>query len=219
MSETQPTPVTPRETVLLHGRRFAGEVGMLRAREELLTGEGKVSTDQLAEAALAAAVLGMERAGDVRLEARAKKALFGLISRRALFASPAGAGSWPEGTVEWHLRRRLAGETEVADLVHDWLEHDTTNPASDVLARVKRGLAARGLLEEVEVKKLKIFTAYEYRLPESTAAAARGHSPDGVRALLDGAERSRSEVWQLLKKQIGSALARRTEQSDAGGPD
>jgi hypothetical protein len=219
MSDGQAAPFTPSETVLLHGRRFAGEVGMLRAREELLTGEGKVSTDQLAETALAAAVLGMERAGDVRLEVRMKKTLFGLISRKALFVSPAGPGSWPEKSVEWHLRQRLSGETEAGDLVHAWLEHDTSNPASDVLARVKRGLSARGLLEEVEVKKLKIFTTYEYRLPESTAAAVRGHSPDEVRALLDGAERSRPELWQLLKKQVGSALARRTEQSDAGGPD
>lgn len=219
MSQTQAVPFTPSETVLLHGRRFAGEAGMLRAREELLTGAGKVSTDQLAEAALAAAVLGMERAGAARLDARTKKALFGLVSRKALFVSPAGPGSWPEGTVEWHLRRRLTGETEVGDLLHDWLERDTSHPASDVLARVKRGLSARGLLEAVEVKKLKIFTTYEYRLPESTAATLRGHSPDEVRAVLDEAERSRPEVWQLLKKQVASALARRTEQRDTGGPD
>ncbi|HEX2093987.1 MAG TPA: hypothetical protein VHG28_16410 [Longimicrobiaceae bacterium] len=109
---------TPTELVLLHGDRFAGEAGMLRGKEELLTGAGKVSADQLAEAVLAALLLGSEQAGGIRLEARAKKALL------------------------------------------------------------------------------------------------RTHPPDGVRRLLDGCERSRPEVWQLLRKHIASALARRRETSN-----
>jgi hypothetical protein len=35
-----------------------------------------------------------------------------------------------------------------------------------------------------------------------------------VRRLLDECERSRPEVWQLLKKHVAGALSRRTEQTD-----
>jgi hypothetical protein len=122
MSRAQPdvgsVRLTPSETVLLHGDRFAGEAGMLRAGTELLTAEKKVSTDQLAEAALAAMVLGSEQAGSIRLEARAKKVLFGLMSRTTLFAERVGGSAPPEGTLEAGFHARLgAGPREVDDAV------------------------------------------------------------------------------------------------------
>lgn len=207
--------LTPSEVVLLHGDRFAGEAGMLRGKEELLTSDKKVSTDQLAEAALAAIVLANEQARGIRLEARTRKALFGLMSRQTLYASPAGPASWPEETLEGRLRARLrGGEVEVSDLLYELLEEDTRYPAADVLERIKRGLASRGLLDREEVKRLKIFTTYQYRLPESTAERVRAESPDPVRRLLDECERGRPEVWQLLRKHVGSALARRREVDD-----
>jgi uncharacterized protein (DUF2267 family) len=210
--------LTPSETVLLHGDRFAGEAGMLRSKEELLTSEKKVSTDELAEAALAALLLGSEQAGTLRLEARTKKALFGLISRRTLYVERAGGAGWPDGTLEAQLAARLGAQPmEVDDLLYALLEQDTTNPADDVLERVKAGLSGRGVLEREEVKKLKIFTTYRYRLAPAMAEAVRAALPDAVRRLLDESERGRPEEWKLLKKHIGSALARRRETSD--GPD
>lgn len=207
--------LTPSETVLLHGDRFAGEAGVLKGKEELLADARKVSADQLAEAALAAAVLGSEQAGGIRLEARTRKVLFGLMSRKTLYATPAGAAEWPEGTLEAQFRARLTTEPrEVKDVIYDLLERDTSYPASDVLDRVKRGLSERDLLEREEVKKLKIFTTYRYRLPEGTAALLREQTADPVRGLLDGCERTRPEVWQLLRKHIGSALAMRREIDD-----
>lgn len=212
--------LTPSETVLLHGDRFAGEAGMLRAKTELLAGDAKVSTDQLAEAALAALVLGSERAGTIRLEARAKKVLFGLMSRRTLYAEPAGGAAPPEGTLEARFRAHLgSGAREVDDVLYEMLERDTSNPAEDVLDRIQAGLFGRGLLERDEVKKLKFFTTYRYRLAEGVADLLRAQPADPVRRLLDEAERSRAEVWQLLRKHIGGALARRREQQDVGGPD
>ncbi|HEX2189731.1 MAG TPA: hypothetical protein VHG51_12570 [Longimicrobiaceae bacterium] len=205
--------LTPSETVLLHGDRFAGEAGMLGNKEELLTVDKKVSADQLAEAALAAAVLGAEQAGSLRLEARTKKALFGLVSRRALYAERAGGAGWPEGTLEAQLAARLGAEpAEVGDLVYAMLERDTHSPADDVLDRAKRGLFARGMLEREEVKKLKIFTSYRYRPAPGLADALRENPADGARALLDRCERERAEVWQLLRKQVAGALSRRREQ-------
>jgi len=224
MSQVQPdaasTRLTPSETVLLHGDRFAGEAGMLRGKTELLTADRKVSTDQLAEAALAAMVLGSEQAGGVRLEARTKKVLFGLMSRRTLYVEAAGGAAPPEGTLEAGFRANLGtGPREVDDVIHDMLEMDTSYPAEDVLDRVRAGLFRRGVLERDEVKKLKIFTSFVYRLAAGTPDLLREQPADPVRRLLDECERSRPEVWQLLKKHIGSALARRKEQSDAGGSD
>lgn len=207
--------LTPSETVLLHGDRFAGEAGMLRNKEELLTGEKKVSADQLAEAALAAAVLGAEQAGSLRLEARTKKALFGLLSRRALYAGRAGGGEWPERTLEAQLLARLGAEpAEVGDLVYAMLEQDVHSPADEVLERVKRALSARGMLEREEVRRLKVFTTWRYRAAPGLADALREQPADPVLALLDGCERDRAEVWGLLKKQVAGALSRRREQQD-----
>lgn len=224
MSQVQPDAgsirLTPSEIVLLHGDRFAGEAGMLRGKTELLTADRKVSTDQLAEAALAAMVLGSEQAGGVRLEARTKKVLFGLMSRRTLYVEAAGGAAPPEGTLEAGFRANLGtGPREVDDVIHDMLEMDTSYPAEDVLDRVRAGLFRRGLLERDEVKKLKIFTSYVYRLAAVTPDLLREQPADPVRRLLDECERSRPEVWQLLRKHIGSALARRKEQSDVGGSD
>ncbi len=219
MSQVQPdvasVRLTPSETVLLHGDRFAGEAGMLRAKTELLTADKKVSTDQLAEAALAAMVLGSEQAGAIRLEARTRKVLFGLMSRTTLFAEPAGGSAAPEGTLEAAFRARLgAGAREVDDAVYEMLERDTHHPADDVLDRVRTGLFGRGVLERDEVKKLKFFTTYRYRLAAGTADLLREQPADPVRRLLDECERSRPEVWQLLKKHVAGALSRRTEQQD-----
>ena len=213
--------LTPSETVLLHGDRFAGEAGMLRGKTELLTAEKKVSTDQLAEAALAAAVLGSEQAGAIRLEARTKKVLFGLMSRQTLYAEAAGGAAPPQGTLEAFFLAALGtGPREVDDVVYEMLETDTDYPAETVLDRVRLGLFGRGLLERDEVRKLKFFTTYRYRLAPAAAELLRGQPADPVRRLLDEAERGRAAVWQLLRKHIGSALARRKEQSDVGGgPD
>lgn len=207
--------LTPSETVLLHGDRFAGEAGMLRAKTELLTAEKKVSTDQLAEAALAAMVLGSEQAGSIRLEARAKKVLFGLMSRKTLFAEAIGGATPPEGTLEAAFRARLgAGPREVDDVVYEMLERDTHHPAEDVLDRVQAGLFGRGVLERDEVKRLKFFTTYRYRPAARTMDLLREQPADPVRRLLDECERSRPEVWQLLRKHVAGALSRRTEQTD-----
>ena len=224
MSQVQPDAgsarLTPSEIVLLHGDRFAGEAGMLRGKTELLTAARKVSTDQLAEAALAAMVLGSEQAGGVRLEARTKKVLFGLMSRQTLYVEAAGGAAPPAGTLEAEFRARLGtGQKEVDDVIYEMLERDTSYPADDVLDRVRGGLFARGLLERDEVKKLKFFTSYVYRLAAVTPDLLREQPADPVRRLLDECERSRPEVWQLLKKHVGAALSRRTEQSDAGSPD
>ena len=219
-ADAVPPRLTPSETVFLHGDRFAGEAGMLRGRTELLTAAKKVSTDQLAEAALAAMVLGSEQAGAVRLEARTKKALFGLMSRQTLYVEAAGGAAPPEGTLEAQFRARLgAGPREVDDVIYEMLERDTHSPAEDVLDRVRGGLFGRGVLERDEVKKLKFFTTYVYRLAAGTPELLREQPADPVRRLLDECERSRPEVWKLLRKHVGGALARRTEQSDAGGPD
>lgn len=224
MSQVQPDAgsirLTPSEIVLLHGDRFAGEAGMLRGKTELLTAARKVSTDQLAEAALAAMVLGSEQAGGVRLEARTRKVLFGLMSRQTLYVEAAGGAAPPAGTLEAGFRARLGtGPKEVDDVIYEMLERDTSYPADDVLDSVRAGLFGRGLLERDEVRKLKLFFSYVYRLAAGTPDLLREQPADPVRRLLDECERSRPEVWKLLKKHVAAALSRRTEQSDAGGSD
>ena len=206
----------PSEIVLLHGDRFAGEGGMLKGKEELLASEKKVSIEELAASVLSAVVLAHEEAGSIRLEARSKKVLFGLMSRRTLYAGRGAADAqWPEGSLEAQLRAFLRGDSmEVDDLLHALLLEDVPYPPHEVLDRVKQGLAVRGLLRREEVKRMKIFTAHVYRLAEGTEERLRAETPDAVRGLLDGCQRSRPELWQLLQKHVGSALARRKEADD-----
>src|SRR5688500_850844 len=103
MSQSQPIAhsaptFTPSELVVLFGDRFADEGGMLTAKEEILTSGRKVSVEKVAKAAMAAAVLGAEQAGAVRLDPRAGKALFGLVKTRNLHLVPgASPEAFPRG--------------------------------------------------------------------------------------------------------------------------
>jgi hypothetical protein len=79
---------------------------------------------------------------------------------------------------------------------------------------VKSGLAERGLLDRIEEKRLKVLTVTKYNLPESTAELASKYPSAPIKQMLDNYERRRKEIWDLLEKQIKSAIKARTEQDD-----
>jgi hypothetical protein len=213
--------LAPSERVLLDGDRFVGAPSLTTGKEELLLkSDRKVALNPLAERTLAAAVLGAERAGALKLELRQRKALFGLRTVTELYAVRNGATDhFPEGSLEQSFARHFAdGERVVSALLHDAMEEDSGWPAAHALFLVKRGLSARGLLETEERKRLKLFTTSRLIATDALRELASRESGEGEQALLAACERERPEIWKRLTKEIDDALVRRREVSDSG-PD
>ncbi len=209
--------LSPSEVVLLRGDVFADKGGMLD-KVTLLDGQKDVSAKQLAHALFAVALLANEEAGALHLEARPKKALFGLRTVTSLFAVPVSASvEWPAGSLEAKIldvasRRK---EPEVADVLTDVMAEDSPSPRSYLVQQMSAALAARGLLEIVTEKKLKIFSVNSFRLPDTTAAQAIAQPIEPLKQLLATCERERPQVWKLMTDHIKSAISRRTEQRDS----
>jgi len=218
--DTNPVYLTPSEHVYLNGEKFAAKAGIF-GKTRLMHMEFDANITQLVQAMLAAAFLTLEQQGTLRLEIRSKKVLFGLASTKGLFADAAGpAAAWPPLTIESalpDLAYQLASnksQNEVHGLVYTWLGSDSSSPFEEVLSRVKNGLAARGLVEAREERKLKIFTHTVYTLPESTRQLALAQSILPIQQLFTWCQQSRPELWESLNNQIKKAVTARQEKTD-----
>lgn len=220
-TSTPSTTFAPSELVLLFGDRFAGPGTRTKGKEELLSGAAVVAADDLAGSVLLVALLSLEQAGLIRLEARVRKSLFGLVKRPTVFAVATGAGRiWPAGSIEPRLLAALAGgEADVSDVVYRFFGEDHPSPGTGLLTMAKVALVDRGLLERGVVTKLKILTTVTFRLPDATRELLRGESPDAALALLRAAEGRGPEFLATLRKRVSNAFARRTESGDHDFPD
>jgi hypothetical protein len=202
----QPT-FTPSELVVLFGEKFADEGGMLAAREEALVSRMKVSAEKLAHAALAAALLGNEQAGAVRLEHRKGKAMFGLMNTEKLHVvlgdyEPA----WPDGTIEATVALLAHGGPTIAELFQSAIGSESHNPGQQVCAMVKAGLAGRDLMDVAERKMLGLITVPQFILRDQVRRMAMAESPEPVQAMLRRAEKERPQVWEQLTREIRAAM-------------
>ncbi len=213
-------PISPSELVLLNGDQFAKKVMM--GNIKLLHSEASVSVSQLGQAILAAAVLAAEAVGNLELEIRQKKAMFGLRKVKNLYANPTPTPvEWPKYSLEAQLppiAERFKNDqesNEVSNLIYSWLRQDSSSPWQSTIEMVKSGLAERGLLDTSEETKLKVFTVTNYSLPQDTALLAAEQPVEPVKQLLANCENDRREIWDLLVKQFKSAIKARTEQDDS----
>jgi hypothetical protein len=208
-------PLTPSELVFLNGEQFARKVTL--GNVELMHSGEKVSLAQLGQAILAAAFLACEQAGAFRLELKDRKAMLGLRKVRDLYAVPASRReNLPEGSLEAtfaELATYLAPQdkNDIYNMLYTWLRKDSMAPWNTVLELLKAAMAERGVLEATEEKKLKIFTVTHYTLPERTTRLVKGQPVGPVKALLDGCQRARPEVWKELEAGIKKAITARTE--------
>lgn len=214
------SPLSPSELVLLNGDNFANKVMM--GNFKLLHTDASVSYSQLGQAMLATAVLAAEAAGNLKFEIRQEKAMFGLRKVKNLYAAPTQAPvEWPEFSLEAQLPhiaelyKKDDERHEVSNLIHSWLRQDSSSPWQSSIEMVQSGLAERGLLDATEETRLKVFTKTNYSLPASTASLAAEQSIEPVKQLLEDCENNRKEIWDLLVKQIKSAIKARTEQDDS----
>ena len=212
-------PISPSELVLLKGDQFAKKVMM--GNIKLLNSEASVSVSQLGQAILAVAVLAAEAAGNLQLEVRQGKAMFGLRKVKNLYANPTPTPvEWPKYSLEAQLppiAERFKNDQEsheVSNLIYSWLRQDSSSPWQSTIEMIKSGLAERGLLDTSEETKLKVFTVTNYSLPQDTASLAAEQPIEPVKQLLVNCENDRREIWDLLVKQLKSAIKARTEQDD-----
>ena len=220
LSPNPGNPISSSELVLLRGDQFAKKV--MIGNIKLLHTDASVSISQLGQAILAAAVLAAEAAGNLQLEVRQGKAMFGLRKVKNLYANPTSTPvEWPKYSLEAQLppiAERFKNDQdshEVSNLIYAWLRQDSSSPWQSAIEMVQSGLAERGLLDTSEETKLKVFTKINYSLPESTASLAAEQPIEPVKQLLANCENDRREIWDLLVKQIKSAIKARTEQDDS----
>jgi hypothetical protein len=212
-------PFSPSELVLLSGDQFAASA-RFGNNVQLLHTDAKVSAEDLGQAMLGAAFLASEQSGAIHLEVRQKKALMGLRKVSAVFADPNNVAiAWPAHSLEANILRLAqelqAGESnDVCNIVYLWLGKDSSVPWRTAVELIQRGLVARGHVEEYKKTRLKVFSASEYTLPESTAALATRQPVAQLWDMLQVCERDRPELWKLLQKQIKDAVKKRTEDSD-----
>lgn len=203
---------TPSELILLHGEKFA-QRSRTERKTRLLHNGMLVNPVELAQMAIASALLANEAAGVHRMEIREITSLFGLRRRHGLVSLPvSGRHPWPEGSLEDQLQGAEDEKgTEILKLISDWLRYDHGDPFNEVLDRVKAGLAARGLLEVEEERRLKVLVARKYTLPEETRKLVEVQPIEPLQKLLEGTRQERAEVWQALLAQIKKALADRQQ--------
>ncbi|HEU4561117.1 MAG TPA: hypothetical protein VFS20_24915 [Longimicrobium sp.] len=211
-----PLVFTPSERVLLFGDRFARPAGMLGHGEVVLTSGAKVSADDLAVHAIAAAYLACEQAGAIRLEPRQGKAMFGLMKTSDLHVVPGQRMvNWPEGSLESWVVRGAQGQLKVNDLSQRLLANGQVNsPSQTMFARLKGALAARGILHGEQKTTLKVFTSVDYSLPPHARAAAEQGGTQHVQAMLENCRQQRPQLWNDLVKEIKAAITWMTSSSD-----
>ena len=148
--------------------------------------------------------------------------MFGLRKVKNLYANPTPTPvEWPKYSLEAQLppiAERFKNDQdshEVSNLIYAWLRQDSSSPWQSTIEMVQSGLAERGLLDTSEETKLKVFTKINYSLPEGTASLAAEQPIEPVKQLLANCENDRREIWDLLVKQIKSAIKARTEQDDS----
>ena len=151
--------LTPSEVVFLAADQFLAKAPL--PKNYLITfqtslfplvgsSDDGVSKQPLAELECMAAVLALEAAGTIRLEARATKALLGLRTLQSLFASPAApAAGWPEASLEGAIQAMAfslspAGQNDIANIIFRLFPSDQYDPFGCVCEWVRNGLARRG---------------------------------------------------------------------------
>jgi hypothetical protein len=213
------SPFSPSELVLLNGDQFAKKV--MLGNIQLLHTDASVSVSQLGQAILAAAVLAVEAVENLEFEVRQDKAMFGLRKVKKLYASPTQTPvEWPEHSLEAQLPliaeqfKQDQESQEISNLIYTWLRQDSSSPWQSTIEMVEAGLAERGLLDASKETRLKVFTVTNYSLPESTASLAAEQPVEPIKQLLADCENNRREDWELLVKQIKSAIKARTEQDE-----
>ncbi|GAP13010.1 hypothetical protein LARV_00751 [Longilinea arvoryzae] len=201
--------LTPSELVYLNGEQFAGEPRASR-RTRLLHSGREVHLAQLVQAALASALLANLQTGTLLLSQREHSRWFGLVKKEILSVEPTGkSADWPAQTLEADVLA-AAGSSDVhkesgdlARLIYVWLKTSYDDPFAEVVTRIQNGLAARGLLNVIEERKL-LSVKRSYAVPPETLALAQDIK--SIQNMLEQFQVARPQLWPLLLETIKKAV-------------
>lgn len=201
--------LTPSEAVLLYGDRFLKKAML---GEKPLLGEHKVSITDHAEKIMTAAIIANQQRGFVTLNIEKGKALFGLVKTQKLRIAPgSGVPDWPEESTESALVRALGQNTvDLDDLVISFIGDISSSPGMDYIARVKGGLAARGIVTAEKKKVLGIFSSTNISLTPEQRARIEQQGFQPAQALLTDAGNGDKEIFDKVESAVSEAFANRT---------
>jgi hypothetical protein len=205
--------LTPSEAVLLFGDRFLKKSMF---GEKLLLADHKVSTADLANKMMAAAILANEQLGLIKLRVEKGKALFGLMKTEKLMIAPgSGVPSWPAQSPESGLLKTLGkNDMVLKDLLIAYIGDIAASPEGDFIHGVKGGLAERGLVTAEVKKMLGMNVGTNVSLTPDQRARIEQNGPASAQALFAAAEKS--ENFEKIKNAVSVAFSDRTQEA-AGG--
>lgn len=211
--------LSPSETILLTGERYAKPSSMWAVNLHLLHKDEKVQAAELCFTMLMAALLDGEAKGIFSLNVRreTRKVLFGLMGtseQATVYATPRQLHHYPQGSLEARLANLLAnGEIKVQQLAYTLLGEDTAEPWLLVFNMVVAGLCQRELLIGEKVKHL-LWTSTDLKAPASTLAGVQAEESARIDALLANTRQQRAELWQLLTQALQAARSDRVKKDD-----
>ena len=212
--------LSPSELVLLRPNDFAKPKGL--GGLQVLSFEQKVDGAELIRKMIAVVFLAAEAAGDIKLEVRTGKALFGLRHPRYLGVDAGTTTTaWPEGSLESRISSMAASlmaknNNSARNIVYAWLAEDSELPWRLAIAQVEYPLIRRALLTTTETKTLKIIKHSNTTLPDATRQLASAQPISALQSLLSETQTARSDVWNQLINDVNGGIGAR---KDAGSND
>ena len=216
---------SPSELVLLRPNDFAKPKGL--GGLQVLSFEQKVDGAELIRKMIAVAFLAAEAAGDIKLEVRTGKALFGLRHPRYLGVDAGTTTTaWPEGSLEsrirsWAEQLAVKKNNSAKSIVYTWLAVDSELPWRLAITQVEIPLIRRGLLTTTESKTLKVIKHTNTTLPDATRQLASAQPITSLQTLLSETQTARADVWNQLINDVDGGIGARKDASsiDAYGAD
>ncbi len=196
--------LAPSEVVLLRGEQFAGETGPESGRVQLPSGS-RVNAQELATAAIAAAILASERSGGTRIETRTIYTQSWFHRKGVWFSAGEKSITWPEESYEAIFALQPGHGCSVFGLGLGKAEY-TGNGWLSVVHLGFAGLVARGLLEAQEAADSADQVRWTYRMLPPLAEALAGQPVDQPKALLTDCELGRPKLWKMLVYDIGKRI-------------
>jgi hypothetical protein len=214
-------PLSPSETLLLHGEQFAGAPKNNNYSVRLLHNNQSVSSEQLGWALITAAVLAIEQAGYIRLQAGPRTKYQSLYRSATYIIGEAMPIRWTHGSLEDRLCQMLSqvrSPYALEELVFNLIERHFRRWASHawrfITAQAMQGLVARNLLRVPPDFPGNI--GHELTgcyLLEPVAGLMARQSIEPVKHLFNVTAQQRPDLWSAIYGDVDIAVRRRAKRA------
>ncbi|MEP7352897.1 MAG: DUF3592 domain-containing protein [Acidobacteriota bacterium] len=183
--------VTPSEVVAIYATQFASQT--LAGNIRVITGDAKVSAQDLLRAELKAAILAHEKAGTIRLELTdsLKPTLYAVLQESSFL--------WPTPSTE--ARLEFPGREALSQAIVRWLAQPSYYAWARGAEKAYIPLVLRQAARVVQTGQVR-----KYRLADQAVEAAAAQNLPVVRGLLQSCQMERPQIWDALDASISKAL-------------